>query len=433
MRPLLLTLLVGAVAFAAKDTTGTVTFHRDVLPVLQHNCQGCHRPGEAAPMSLLTYKEARPWAKAMREAVLLKKMPPWFADPHVGKFVNDRSLAQKDIDTLVKWADSGAPEGDPNDAPKPVRFLDGWNIGTPDMVVEMPNEIDVPAKGTIEYTYYVMPTGFTEDKWVRMSEVRPGNRRVVHHVIAFVREPGSNWLKEAKPGVPYVPKKGTPDSENAFGGQWLVGYAPGTIPDELDPGQARLIKAGSDIILQLHYTADGKPEKDRTKVGFIFANEPPKERIFTMAVANGKFAIPPGADNHRVDSSFTIQQDVTLISMLPHMHLRGKAFEYRVTYPDGRKEEILRVPKYDFSWQLTYVPEKPLFLPKGSVVQCTAWFDNSPNNPNNPDPTAKVHFGDQSWEEMMIGFLNVAFDPSIPLKDLFPKPPEKRSAPPSAE
>jgi hypothetical protein len=433
MRPLLLTLLVGAVAFAAKDTTGTVTFHRDVLPVLQHNCQGCHRPGEAAPMSLLTYKEARPWAKAMREAVLLKKMPPWFADPHVGKFVNDRSLAQKDIDTLVKWADSGAPEGDPNDAPKPVRFLEGWNIGTPDLVVEMPNEIDVPAKGTIEYTYYVMPTGFTEDKWVRMSEVRPGNRRVVHHVIAFVREPGSNWLKEAKPGVPYVPKKGTPDSENAFGGQWLVGYAPGTIPDELDPGQARLIKAGSDIILQLHYTADGKPEKDRTKVGFIFANEPPKERIFTMAVANGKFAIPPGADNHRVDSSFTIQQDVTLISMLPHMHLRGKAFEYRVTYPDGRKEEILRVPKYDFSWQLTYVPEKPLFLPKGSVVQCTAWFDNSPNNPNNPDPTAEVHFGDQSWEEMMIGFLNVAFDPSIPLKDLFPKPPEKRSAPPSAE
>ena len=433
MRPLLLTLLVGAVAFAAKDTTGTVTFHRDVLPVLQHNCQGCHRPGEAAPMSLLTYKEARPWAKAMREAVLLKKMPPWFADPHVGKFVNDRSLAQKDIDTLVKWADSGAPEGDPNDAPKPVRFLEGWNIGTPDLVVEMPNEIDVPAKGTIEYTYYVMPTGFTEDKWVRMSEVRPGNRRVVHHVIAFVREPGSNWLKEAKPGVPYVPKKGTPDSENAFGGQWLVGYAPGTIPDELDPGQARLIKAGSDIILQLHYTADGKPEKDRTKVGFIFANEPPKERIFTMAVANGKFAIPPGADNHRVDSSFTIQQDVTLISMLPHMHLRGKAFEYRVTYPDGRKEEILRVPKYDFSWQLTYVPEKPLFLPKGSIVQCTAWFDNSPNNPNNPDPKAEVHFGDQSWEEMMIGFLNVAFDPSIPLKDLFPKPPEKRSAPPSAE
>jgi hypothetical protein len=205
MRPLLLTLLMGAVALAAKDTAGTVTFHRDVLPVLQHNCQGCHRPGEAAPMSLLTYKETRPWAKAMREAVLLKKMPPWFADPHVGKFANDRSLAQKDIDTLVKWADSGAPEGDPNDAPKPVAFLDGWNIGTPDLVVEMPSEIDVPAKGTIEYTYYVMPTGFTEDKWVRMSEVRPGNRRVVHHVIAFVREPGSNWLKEAKPGVPYVP------------------------------------------------------------------------------------------------------------------------------------------------------------------------------------------------------------------------------------
>jgi len=272
MRKLCLFLVLPAVLFAAKQDTQSITFYRDVLPIVQKNCQSCHRPGEAAPVSFMTYKETRPWAKAIREAVRLRKMPPWFADPHTGKFANDRSLSDKDIETIAKWADAGAPEGDMKDAPPPARFVDGWNIGNPDYVVQMPAVMNVPEKGTLEYTYFVVPTGFTEDKWVQMAEVRPGNRRVVHHVIAFVREPGSKWLADAKVGEPFVPKKDSPDRNGALiEGHWLVGYAPGTVPDRLEPGQARLVKAGSDIILQLHYTATGKPESDQTKVGFVFA------------------------------------------------------------------------------------------------------------------------------------------------------------------
>ena len=388
-----------------------VTYHRDVLPILQKNCQSCHRPGEAAPVSFLTFKETRPWAKAIRESVRLKRMPPWFADAHVGKFSNDRSLAQKDIDTLAAWADTGAAEGNPKDAPAPLTFVTGWNIGKPDMEFEMPKDYRVPAKGTIEYTYYVIPTGFTEDRWVRAAEVRPGNRKVVHHVIAFIRDPGSKWLKDAVPGEPFVPKKG--QGEGAGLSQFLVGYAPGAVPEALKPGQARLVKAGSDIVLQMHYTAAGEEQSDRSKVGVVFAKEPPTERIVTLAAMNTKFVIPAGAENHKVESSITLDRETTMTTLIPHMHVRGKAFEYRVVYPTGETQELLRVPRYDFNWQQPYVPEKPIVLPKGSRIECTAWFDNSANNPHNPDPKSEVKWGDQSWEEMMIGFFSATLDPKV--------------------
>jgi len=428
MRSLLLVMTVATLLPAANKNTGSSsnsTFYKDVLPILQQHCQGCHRPGEAAPVSFLTYPETRPWAKAIRESVRLRRMPPWFADAHVGKFANDRSLSQSEIDTLANWSDGGAPEGNPKDAPAPPRFVNGWNIGEPDLVIEMPNAYKVAANGTIDYTYYVMPTGFTEDKWVRLAEVRPGNRKVVHHVIAFVREPGSKWLQDAVPGQPYIPKKDAKESRgNAFGGQFLVGYAPGTVPDILEPGQARLLKAGSDIVLQMHYTANGQEQEDRSKVGFVFAKEPPTQRIVTLAAMDTKFVIPAGAANHKVEAQMTVQEDTTMTSMLPHMHLRGKAFEYRVVYPTGETQELLRVPKYDFSWQLTYTPEKPIYLPKGSRIECTAWFDNSPNNPNNPDAKSEVKFGEQSWEEMMIGFFNATLDPKKDPADLMrPKKP----------
>jgi mono/diheme cytochrome c family protein len=407
-------LTVASIAAAPSKVASTeVTYYKNVLPVLQKNCQGCHRPGEAAPMSFLTYKDTRPWAKAMKEAVLTKKMPPWFADPHVGKFANDRTLSQADVDLLARWADTGAVAGNPKDAPAPLQFVEGWNIGKPDLVVEMPNDFNVPSSGTIDYTYFVVPLNLTEDKWVQMAEARPGNRAVVHHIIAYVREPGSKWMKDAKPGEPFVPSK---DSEG--NGEFLVGYAPGTIPLELKPGQAKLIKAGSDIILQMHYTANGKEGKDRTRVGLVFANEPPKERVMMLAAATKKFAIPPGADNYQVDAKITLQGDATLQQMLPHMHLRGKAFEYRITYPDGRTEELLKVPNYSFSWQLSYLPVAPIFLPKGTTISCSAWYDNSANNPNNPDPKVEVHYGDQSWEEMMFGFFEVSFDASVNPRDL---------------
>ena len=383
-------------------------------------------------MSLLSYEEARPWAKAIKEAVLSKRMPPWFADPAHGKWANDRSLSRAETETLVAWADTGAKPGDPKDAPPPRRFVEGWNIGQPDAVFEMPNEFPVPAEGTIEYTYFVIPTRFTEDKWVQMAEVRPGNRALVHHVIAFIRGPNSKWLRDAKPGVPYVPKKRTgPDGqrrdEGEGGGEFLVGFAPGTVPEVLKPGEGKLIKAGSDVVFQMHYTANGKPGTDKTKVGLIFSKEAPTHRVLTAAAMNRKFVIPAGASNHRVDSEITLQDSAILTAFLPHMHLRGKSFEYRLVYPTGETEVILRVPKYSFNWQLSYYLEKPLVLPKGTKIECTAHFDNSANNPANPDPNSEVRWGDQSWEEMMIGFFDLSIDVKADAGKLFKRERESRS------
>jgi hypothetical protein len=422
----LVTGLLCAFAATAASNPSTVTFNKDIAPLLARNCQGCHRPGEAAPFSLLTYEQARPWAKAMKEAVLLKKMPPWFADPHYGKFANDRSLSPQEIDTLAAWADAGAPEGDAKDVPAKATFVEGWRIPKPEAVIEMPTAFDIPESGTIEYQYVVVPTGFTEDKWVQFAEARPGNRALVHHIIAFIREPGSKWMKDAKPGVPFVPEHRKKDKkedrdDDGFAGDAVAGYAPGMLATQLQPGQAKLIKAGSDIVFQLHYTANGKAGRDRSKLGLVFAKEEPKERVFTLGALNTKFRIPPGDSAYKVDSEFEIGTQVNLTSMQPHMHLRGKDFEYRVVYPTGDTETLLRVPNYSFNWQLAYYPEKPIVLPKGTKIECTAHFDNSPNNPNNPDAGKEVTWGEQSWDEMMIGFFDVAFDAKMPLKNLFPE------------
>ena len=391
-----------------------VTYYKDVLPVLQKNCQSCHRPGETAPMSFLSYKETRPWAKGIKQAVSSRKMPPWFADPRYGKFHNDRSLAEKDSQTLISWADSGATEGNPADAPKPIQWTKGWQIGEPDLIVEMPKDYEIPAEGTIDYQYFVLPLNLKEDKWIQLAEARPGNPQLVHHIIAFIRPPGSKWMASAVPGEPFnprtAPRTGLGEERNGFS-DMVAGFAPGTLPNILQPGQGRLIPAGSDIVFQMHYTANGKPGRDRSKLGLIFAKQPPVDRVFYLAAGENKFRIPPGADNHRVDASFTLQSDATLISMLPHMHLRGKSFEYRATFPDGKTETLLSVPHYSFSWQLGYFPEKPMLLPKGTKIDVTAHFDNSANNKANPNPQAEVRYGDQSWEEMMIGF----FEVSIPV------------------
>jgi len=395
------------VALATAAPVPQPTFYKDVLPILQKNCQGCHRPGEAAPMSLLTYENARPYAKSIRAAVLTRQMPPWFANPHYGKFSNDRTLPDAEVKTLVAWADSGAKAGDPADAPKPVSFTEGWVIGKPDLVLEVPEAFAIPKEGTIDYQYVRLPTHFTEDKYVQFAEARPTDREHTHHIIAFIRDPRSPWMRDAPIGVPFVPEK-SKNGDAAFGGDFLAGYAPGTIPDVLQPGQAKLIPKGADIIFQLHYTADGKPGSDQSRVGLIFAKEPPKERVLTLAAARGDFAIPPGDPDYRVDSKITLRDDSTLLMMLPHMHLRGKDFEYRIVFPDGRRQTLLSVPHYSFSWQLSYYLDQPLFLPKGTVIECTAHFDNSANNPANPDPSKEVHFGEQSWDEMMIGFFDVS-------------------------
>jgi hypothetical protein len=417
----LLCLSVASVALAAAATTPQVTFYKDVLPVLQKNCQTCHRPGEATPMSLLTYDEARPWAKAIKQAVATKKMPPWFADEHIGKFSNDRTMAQADADVLINWADNGAVAGNPKDAPKPLAFVEGWRIGKPDVVLSMSTAFSVPASGTIDYQYIVIPTGFTEDKYVQMAEARPGDPSVVHHIIAFIREPGNPWLRNLKPGIAFDAREAEQKAEEeaqktgqkrrqggGFGGDFLAGYAPGTLPDIAGPGQARLVPAGSDIILQMHYTATGKIGSDISKVGVVFSKEPPKERILTLAATTADFAIPPGDSNYKVESRLKLQDDATLVNLLPHMHFRGKDFVYRVTYPSGESETLLSVPHYDFNWQLTYDLAQPKLLPKGTVIDCIAHYDNSANNKFNPDPTKEVRFGEQTWEEMMFGFFDVA-------------------------
>ncbi len=423
-------------ALLAAGTTGTSnpTFYKDVLPVLERNCQSCHRPGEAAPMAFLTYENTRPWAKAIKAAVLTHKMPPWFADPHYGKFSNDRTLSGQDISTLVAWADSGAEAGNKADAPAPVAFLDGWRIPKPNVVLQVPTPFQVPAQGTVDYQYVVVPTGFKEDKWVQFAETRPSNVALTHHIIAFIREPGDRVFG-GLPAGQFVDlaaaekkqrQKAAKDSDErksdggapGFLGDMIAAYAPGTAPFAMRPGEARLIKAGSDIVFQLHYTTNGTRGEDRAKLGLVFATAPPARRVLTLGADNWRFAIPAGDANYQVDSKLTLQEDATLVSLTPHMHFRGKDFTYRAVFPDGHGETLLFVPHYNFNWQLSYDLATPMYLPKGTVIECTAHYDNSANNPFNPDPTKKVLPGEQSWEEMMIGFFHVAVAPTLSQADM---------------
>jgi hypothetical protein len=381
-------------------------------------------------MPLLTYSQARPWAKAIQQAVVSRRMPPWHADRAVGHFQNDPSLTQKEIDTLVAWANAGAPEGDVKDAPPPRAFVDGWNIGNPDLIVEMPKAYDIPASGTIEYTYIIVPTGFKEDRWISGAEYRPGNRSLVHHSTVFVRAPGSRWLRSYPVGEFFVPKEqirtpATPRpaaTTNAGAGPYdtrIAGYVPGRPERLLPEGYGMLIPAGSDLIFQLHYTANGKAASDQSKVGFVFAKTKPGKLVLSVTAINDGFAIPPGADNYPVSGSGVLMTDSELLAMFPHMHLRGKSMALTATYPTGEREELLRVPKYDFNWQLVYEPGALKKLPKGTVLRADATFDNSTNNRYNPDPKAEVRWGDQSWEEMMAGFFNIAVPVATDVRGVF--------------
>ncbi|MEO8657305.1 MAG: thiol-disulfide isomerase [Bryobacteraceae bacterium] len=415
MRAGLLTLVLCAWPAAG----GEVTFYKDVLPVLQNRCQECHRAGEVAPMPLLTYEEARPWAAGIRKAVLTRKMPPWHADPAHGKFSNERRLTQAEIDTFSAWAQSGAKAGNPKDAPAAKKFTTGWTIGAPDAVIDMGTDYHVPAKGTIEYTYFVAPTGFKEDKWVEKVEVRPLARAVVHHVVLYSRAPGSKAFADAKPGLAFVPPKEEDEPRKPDTGEGLfygltedgmvemVGvYVPGGDAYVTRAGQARLVKAGSDLIFQVHYTANGEEAVDRSRVGIVFAKQPPTERVINTFVWNPDMHIPPMSGNHRVDAKVKVLEEVKVQAFFPHMHLRGKAMEYRATYPTGETQVLLSVPRYDFNWQMTYQLEQPVTLPKGTELLVSAWYDNSPNNPFNPNPKSDVYWGDQSWEEMLAGFMD---------------------------
>jgi hypothetical protein len=434
------------------STTESVTFARDIAPILNRNCVACHRPDNIAPMSLRTYQEARPWAELMREKILSRQMPPWHAALADIEFSNARRLSDEEIKKIVSWVDQGAVEGDAHDLPPSPTFSESWQIGEPDAVFSMEKAYTLEADLTDHYLYFRIPTNFKEDRWVQAVEFRPGNRKVVHHAVAYIETPehvaqeqrmnpsGSAaskvWslldtplpsielmdgtTRRMKPDAPIVNDGCSARDSEEIGGRnnsdVLSVYAPGREPDVWPPGTAKKIPAGSNIVLQMHYAkARGKVDKDRTSVALIFARVPVEKMVGTRSIMNQLFAIPAGAENHEVTACWTYQRDVEIISFMPHMHIRGRAMKYEVEYPNNRRQTLLDVPDYDFHWQTLYSLRKPLLIPSGSRIKVTAHFDNSERNMHNPDPTKVVRQGSATVDEMMIGFVNY----------VVPKPPDR--------
>jgi hypothetical protein len=420
-----------------KGAGETPTFYRDVLPILQGHCESCHRVGGIAPTAFGTYDEARPYAAAIRNAVQNKSMPPWFAVAVIGHFSNDPSLTAEQIATLAAWADAKAPAGDRKDAPTPVYWAESWTIPQPDWVVKMAKGVALPAAGDVDYTYEIVPTHFVEDRWVQSVEVLPLLRANVHHAVVYVRPPGSNWLRHAPVGVPFTADL-LSDPEDRRGAHWtdadvLLVYAPGSSPDAWPGTMAKFVPAGADLVFQMHYTTNGYAGTDATRVGMIFAKQPPAQRVLTLQLTNDHFVIPPGAPDYRVEARGTLPNDALLLSFFPHMHLRGKRFEYNIlrsaesSRADGNEsvgaggaaiETLLRV-NYHFHWQMSYRLAEPRLLKAGTELQAIAWYDNSRDNPHNPDPDAAVRWGDQTYDEMMVGFFDVAVAAGLDKKGYF--------------
>jgi mono/diheme cytochrome c family protein len=413
-----------------------VTFNRDVAPIIYKNCTVCHRPNDIAPMSLMTYKDVFPWARLIRGEVAERKMPPWHADPKVGEYLNDNRLSDADIATISDWVRTGAKEGDPKDLPPAPVYAQGWHI-KPDVVLTIP-EFEVTTATQDDYEYIYVPTNFTEDKWVQAAEVMPGDRRVVHHATVSVIPASEIAKKQAETskadagvdkfhfrtgkvlhlrydapvlddgcaspdggGVPGEPS----GSLNIVPGIYLPGHLAETRP----PGYALRVPAGSYLQFQVHYSnRTGETVKDHTSIGLVFAREPVKHEIAQYEIWNNLFQIPPNADNHRVTSCFTLPKDVTVLAYTAHMHFRGKSMTTEAIYPDGHHEVIFNVPKYDFRWQETYFLKHQFLLPKGTELVTTAYFDNSLNNPQNPNPAKTIRWGEPSDEEMMGFWLQFA-------------------------
>jgi hypothetical protein len=405
-------------------TTNAPTFYRDVLPILEQHCQSCHRIGGIAPMPFETFEETRPFVAAICRATQQKSMPPWFAAPDVGRFSNDPSLSQTEIATLAAWAKAESPAGETKDAPPSRRWAESWSIPKPDLVLKMPQAVPLPASGDIEYTYEIVPTNFIEDRWVQSAEVLPLLPSNVHHAVVYVRPPDSHWLRHAPVGVPFTASTLT-DPEDRRSAHWtdsdiLLVYAPGSSPDAWPEKMAKFIPAGSDLVFQMHYTANGHAGSDQTSIGLIFPKQAPEQRVLTLQLTNDHFVIPPDAPDYRVESRGTLPNDCTLLSFFPHMHLRGKRFEYNLIRkkisadgnPQYEIEPLLRV-NYHFHWQMSYRLAEPRFLKSGTELQAVAWYDNSKANPHNPDAHAEVHWGEQTYDEMMVGFFDVAVPAAV--------------------
>ncbi len=373
------------------------TYAKDVAPILNKNCVVCHRPGEAVPMALTSYDLARPWAKSIREMVESRQMPPWHADPSIGEWENDRRLSDRDVTTIVRWIDQGTPRGNPEETPEPPTFTSDWKIGEPDIVFTAFTQT-LPAELEDEYRYVFVPTGFKEDRWISAAEIRPGNMNVVHHVIVFTAD--------------------VAQGRNGLGGS-LGGFAPGSPPLMLDKGRGMKIQAGAVLVLQIHYHKEpGTVEQDQTIVGVKFAKDTITKEVRFAEVGTEKFVIPPRDAYYPVEAKRVLDQDVHIEQIVPHMHLRGSDMKVWAKFPDGRKQDLLFVPNYDFNWQTFYKLKQPLLLPKGTELHAYAHYDNSAGNPFNPDPNAEVRWGEPTTAEMMYAFfMYTVVDEKIKAKD----------------
>jgi hypothetical protein len=436
-----------ALGAAANVQPANLTFSHDVAPILYQHCVQCHHPGDIAPMSLLTYKEVRPWAAAIREAVASRKMPPWRADPHVGQWSNDPTLSTAQIEIIKTWAEGQKLEGDPKQMPAVPDFSDGWKIGKPDVVLAIPTH-ELAGSGPDEYTYVSVPTNFTEDRWIVAAELRPGNRKIVHHAHVFVADKPSGgaksegakasddpshqyakWLRIkqgslewVRPEAPVIDNGCSVDDNGLFPGSkssdlgsLISSYLPGRGPDVFPEGTARKVPAGATLNFQIHYSrTTGKTETDATAVGLVLAKAPPRQISRRIDLSNQMFLVPAGDPDHEVSECHTFDKNVLITSLTPHMHLRGKAMQIIAELPDHRRQTLLSVPEYEFNWQFTYRPKDPIYLPKGTRIEVHGHFDNSANKPGNPDPTKVIRWGSASENEMMDGWIEYVDAPPSP-------------------
>jgi peroxiredoxin len=384
---------------------GTVTYTKDIAGILNNRCVECHRTGEIGPFSLTSYDEVIGWAETIDEVVKQGRMPPWHADPKYGHFANDSRLSDKEKTLIADWIHAGTPMGDPKDLPKPPTFAAGWRIPKPDVIFTIPKPFKVPATGTVEYQFFAIDTGFTEDKWVNGAEVKPSCPAVVHHVLVFVQPPDDGKPRSGRMG---------------FISNWLTATVPGARPTLLPEGLAKRVPAGSRLIIQIHYTPTGVAQEDQCSIGLSFVDpKTVRKEVVTDMVVNQRFKIAPNDPHYKVEATRTVEQDEEVQILMPHTHVRGSAFKYEAVYPDGKTEVLLDVPHYDFNWQNSYVLAEPKILPKGTELNCVAYYNNSASNLANPNPNMTVLWGEQTWEEMMIGY----YDRTLVKEDRIKNPP----------
>jgi mono/diheme cytochrome c family protein len=420
---LLLTLLAPGALLAHEDdpqpaepgqesgvpAAGDVTFSRDIAPILQANCQECHRPGGTAPFSLVTYEQVKPMAPLIQAVTASRFMPPWRAAPGYGEFQNERRLAEAEIETIGRWVEAGTPEGDPKDLPPPRQFPYGWTHGTPDLVLQSPEPFRVPAAGRDIYRNFVLPFYSEEDQWVTAVDIVPDNPEVVHHVILYLDPAGTSLAKDRAQGGPGFTVFGT---DAGFSPAiWMIGWTPGAAPPPLPEGTAWKIPARTYVVMQVHYHPHGTVAMDQTRVGLHFAKGPVEKRVRTAFVGNVQFRIPAGSPRYRVRADLELPRDITLLALWPHMHQLGAEMKIAARPPGGSEQPLVWVPNWDFQWQLTYVLKEPLKLPRRTRLSLDSYYDNSADNPHNPNsPPKPVGYGPQTTDEMCFCFFLYTVD-----------------------